>query len=209
MRYLLGNVKKDGNLSFEDLIIIQTMILNEEFNHQFPFTPEDYIIADLNKDGSVNTRELLQIQRLILGLGYSYVNNTINIEQGNFIAKNIKLSPTNPVKISSDFVLNENSAYGFKFNSDATGSVIFGTYALEKNIPMLNENCIGFSIDRYNGDYQYRIYVYQDLLGGIYLLRCVVNSEFIDDECVEVFDFDVSKWSNSEIIELYEINTSD
>jgi hypothetical protein len=208
VRYLLGNVKKDGNLSFEDLMIIQTMILYQEFNLQFPFTPEDYIIADLNKDGRVSSLELLQIQRLILGLGYSFLNNTINIEQGNFIAENIVLSTTNPVKISGDIVLEENSAYGFKFNSDATGSVIFGTYALEINIPTLNENRIGFSIDRYNGDYQYRIYVYQDL-DGIYLLRCIVNNEFIDDEFVEVFDFDVSKWGSSELIELYEINTSD
>jgi hypothetical protein len=208
VRYLLGNVKKYGNLSFEDLMIIQTMILNDDINHQFPFEPEDYIIADLNKDGRPSSLELRQIQRLILGIGYSYVNNTINIERGDTITKSFRMSTINPVKISSEFSLNENCAYGLRFNSDATGNIIYGTYAIEKNMTALNGDYIGFFIDRYINEEYFRIYIYQDF-DGIYMLRCSVKSEIVNDELVETFNFNVSQWGTSIIEEFYEIKTSD
>ena len=84
MRYLLGNVKKDGNISFEDLIIIQNNILSIT---KFP-TPEDYIIADINKDGRVGLLELLQIQGYLISRRYTYIYNTINIERGDTIVEN-------------------------------------------------------------------------------------------------------------------------
>jgi hypothetical protein len=203
VRYLLGNIKKDGNLSFEDLLIIQKQVLYQDIF----LTPEDYIIADINKDGSVNSLELLQINAFLISRGYTYIYDTINIERGDTIAESLPMPPTQSIsKISDNFSLKENCAYGLRFTSKTMGKRVFGGYATNINIPALNNDYVGFFVGRfYNESYDSKdlyIYVYQDV-DGIYMLQYFYN--WLDEQ----YDFDITSAGYFTIEELYEIKTNE
>lgn len=194
MRYLLGNVKKDGNLSFEDTIIIQHAVLN--INTEY-LTPEDYIIADTNKDGKVNSLDILEIQNYLISRRYQYTYNTINIEHGNTIVRDLLPAMVSPSEISGDYELKENQAYGIRFkfeNSD--NKFAFGSYAKEINIPLLNGDYVGFVAEIFTEEGVGHFYVFQHY-DAVYELR-----EFDGNINPDAF-------GSLYIEELYEINTSE
>lgn len=220
MRYLLGNVKKDGKLSFEDLMIVQSIVLDlENYDNTKYLTPEDYIIADVNKDGKVNTIDILSMQTYIIGRRYTpNAYQTINIERGNTIVESLPVPPIHSkIKISDKFSLKENCAYGLRFNFDFGGRSkrVFGTYASNIKIPALNNNeYIGFFVQTVRsevyGDPDLDIYIYQDA-DGIYLLRYLYTSEWDEStgKFVYEYNFDILSTGNFKIEDFYEINTSE